>query len=158
MSDNKMDPKAGHKFFSANCFNAVWGFLDKDERTPEENEKMIETAHASLYHWLERDDCTDENLSIGYWQISRVYSVVGDGSQATRYAEKCLAVSENLEPFCKGYSFEAAARAGFVSGETDAGKRFLEQAGKCLEEVSDPENSELLKADLEELEKMSSGG
>ena len=77
--------------------------MEKPNRTDREDDLMREMAHASLYHWLQREDCNEENLSIGYWQVSRVHAVAGDGPGAVRYAEKCIRVSEELPPFFKGF-------------------------------------------------------
>ena len=82
-----------HKKLSADCFNRAWELLDKKERTAEENERMISLAHASPAHWRMREDCTDRNLSVGYWQLSRVYAVLGQGNNAECYGGLCLRVS-----------------------------------------------------------------
>ena len=73
----QFEPAAAHRWFSADCFNRVWALLEKAGRTPAEDERMISLCHASLAHWRERMDCTTRNLSIGYWQLSRVYAVLG---------------------------------------------------------------------------------
>ena len=44
------DTEAGHKYFAAHCFNATWDLLDKESRTDEETEAMIDLAHASRSH------------------------------------------------------------------------------------------------------------
>ncbi len=31
------DVTAAHKFFAADCYNQTWGFMDKANRTPEED-------------------------------------------------------------------------------------------------------------------------
>ena len=33
-------------------FNGVWELLEQGERGPEEDELMLDAAHASLYHWM----------------------------------------------------------------------------------------------------------
>ena len=43
---------------------------------------MISVAHASLALWRMREDCMDHILSIGYWQLSRVRAVQGQGDNA----------------------------------------------------------------------------
>lgn len=47
------DIEAAHKRFSAECFNRAWDLLDKEKRTPEEEQKMIELCLASIWHWTE---------------------------------------------------------------------------------------------------------
>jgi hypothetical protein len=142
-----------HKFFSASCFNEVWTFLDKANRTCEEDRLMREMAHASLFHWLKREDATPENLSVGLWQVSRVYSVLERPMEAKAYAGECVEFSEKneLPPFFLGYACEAAARAARVAGEEEAKKAYLGKARACLEEVSEADDRKLLETDLDEL-------
>jgi hypothetical protein len=82
-----------HKQLAVNSFNAVWDLLDLNERTKEEEEKMIHLAHASFYHWTQVEGPTAKNLSIGYWQLSRVYATAGLGERSLYYAEQGLSVS-----------------------------------------------------------------
>ena len=78
------DSAKAHQFFSAHCFNSAWELIDKPERTPEENEQIIQRTMASLWHWTQREDCTDQNLSIGYWQAARVYALAGEPDNARK--------------------------------------------------------------------------
>ena len=101
------DPAPAHKFFSAHCFNSTWELIDQPERTPEENEQMIQRAQASLWHWSHRPDCTHQNRSIGYWQISRVYALCNEPKNARKYAQLCLDITPADDAFCLGYAHEA---------------------------------------------------
>lgn len=139
-----------HRFFSAHCFNEVWGLLEKPDRSVEDDRLMREMAHASLFHWLQRDDATPTNLSVGLWQVSRVYSVLNHPVEAMNYAEECLELSEleRLSPFCLGYAHEAVARAAKVGDDGEECARALERARECLARVEDAEERSLLEADL----------
>jgi len=147
--DAKPDLAAAHRHFSANCFNEVWGLLDKGDRTRREDQRMIELAHASIWHWTQRDDCTDINLSIGYWQASRVYAVLGMTDEARRYGELCLAFSEKAPPFYLGYAHEALARAASVAGDRETAADHLAAARAAAESVTDEESRKMLLDDLE---------
>ncbi len=148
-----MDVSAAHKYFSAACFNEVWDLLDKKTRTAEEDRLMREMAHASLFHWLRREDAEATNLSIGLWQVSRVHAVLGEGSAAGRYGAECLAISEenDLPPFYIGYGHEAAARAAKISGDGGKVSLHLASAETMAEKVEDEGERRALLADLNEL-------
>ena len=79
---------SAHRYFSAECFNRTWDFINKPKRTAEDNQKMILLSLASLWHWTQRSDCTPTNLSIGYWQASRVYVLVGQVENARIYGQQ----------------------------------------------------------------------
>lgn len=66
------DVAAVHRYFAAHYFNAAWDLIDKATRTPEEERLMVALNEASLDHWQNRSDCTNENVAVGYWQASRI--------------------------------------------------------------------------------------
>jgi len=84
------DLKVAHAYFSAHCFNSTWDLLDKKERSAAEDQDMILRSMASLWHWTQRPDATNTNRSVGYWQVSRVYAVLGRADEARRYGELSL--------------------------------------------------------------------
>ncbi len=144
-----IDKPAAHRYFSTACFNAVWSLIDKPDRSLDDDESMISLAHAAIWHWTQREDCSPRNLSIGYWQLSRVYALIGQGERARYYGDRCLAVSRDEEPFYLGYAHEALARAAAVLQDGDEMAEHLRQARDLAEAVSDVEEKKILMADLE---------
>jgi hypothetical protein len=142
-----------HKQIASQCFNRVWDLLDLQERTREEEEQMIHLAHTSFWHWTQVENHTPTNLSIGYWQISRVYAVVGNGEQALYYANRCEEVSlnGNIPPFFIGYAYEAQARAYKVLGQDNDAQSSYQKAKTYTELVVDEESKKMLVKDLEEI-------
>jgi hypothetical protein len=59
--------------------------MDLNERTKEEEEKMIHLTHVSFWHWTQVEGHTPRNLSIGYWQLSRVYAIAELGERSHYY-------------------------------------------------------------------------
>ena len=145
------DAAPAHRHFSASCFNETWVLIDKPDRSPEDDEEMIRLAQASLWHWTQRPDCNDTNLSVGYWLASRVHALVGEPDNARKYACLCQDKAPD-EPFYQGYACEAIARAEMVAGNSAGGREHLEKAWHFAERVADPEEKQLLVDDLRELE------
>jgi len=144
------DLSSAHRYFSAECFNRTWDFIQKPKRTAEDNQKMILLSLASLWHWSQRSDCTPTNLSIGYWQASRVYALVGQAENARIYGQLCIKASqgEAVLPFYLGYAYEALARAEMVAGNREKMTDYLQQAFQVAEQISDPEEKKMLLDDL----------
>ena len=142
------DPAPAHKFFSAHCFNRAWELIDKPKRTPEENEQMIQRTIASLWHWTQREDCTDQNLSIGYWQAARVYTLAGEPDNARKYAKLCLDITPADDAFCLGYAHEAMARAEALAGNDELANEHLELARALATQIEKAEDRKLLEDDL----------
>ena len=152
MADSSsFDTEDAHKVFSAHCFNHAWELMGKSERNTEENEQIIQCALASLWHWTQRPDCTSQNLSIGYWQVSRVYALAGESDNACKYAQLCLNHTPSDDPFCLGYAHEAMARAKLLDGSKKDVADNLSHARRHAEQVADSENRKLLMDDLDEL-------
>jgi hypothetical protein len=146
------DVQQAHKHFSVDCFNKTWDNIDKDSnRSIEENMEMLHTAIASLWHWTQREDVTPKNLSIGYWQVSRVYCLVKQPNNARRYGLLSLQYAKELSPFLKGYAYETLARAEMIADKRVIMKEYLAKAHEMLELVDDEEDRQLLAKDLESL-------
>jgi hypothetical protein len=139
-----------HKYFSARCFNETWENIDKSNtRSTEDDMEMLHTAIASIWHWSQREDVTAENLSVGYWQVSRVYCLIGQPNNARRYGLLSLKHAKGLSPFYRGYSYETLARAEMLNGNRVIMLTHLQKAHEMLEQVEDEENRQLLSKDLE---------
>ena len=143
------DIHEAHKYFSADCFNKTWEYIDKDgNRSVTENMSMLHTAIASLWHWSQREDVKPENLSVGYWQVSRVYNLINQPHNARAYGMLALQHAEGLPPFYKGYAYETLARAEMILNNRIIMNVHLERAQALLAQIEDEEEKQLLQKDL----------
>ena len=145
------DAKAGHKYFAAHCFNRAWDLIEKKDRTAEDDRLMVALNQASIYHWLQRPDCGSERPSVGFWQASRIQSLLGNAVEARRQAEVCMSYSGGLEPFCLGYAHEALARAAKIAGDRDLTRSHKEEAKKLASAIKKKDEQNLLLQDLESI-------
>jgi hypothetical protein len=143
------DIQTAHKHFAASCFNLAWELMEKPKRSAAEDEQMIRLNYASLWHWTQRADCSQRNLSVGYWQASRIYALLGQTENARRYARLCLDTSLEEGPFYLGYAYEALARAESVIGNQAEMEAYLAEARRLAEAISDVEEKQMLSADLD---------
>lgn len=146
-----------HKHFSTKCFNDTWVYIDKEDRSAKDNEQMILLAHASFWHWTNRDDFTDRERSIGAWILSRVYALVGEINNARKYAEMSLdaAKNGNIGAYFIGYAHEAIARAAMISGDESSKRAHVKEARKLAATIKDDNDRGFLEKDLDEIEKVS---
>jgi hypothetical protein len=141
---------AAHRHFSAHCFNAAWDLMEQPERTTAQDEEMLRLSLASTWHWTQREDCTPANLSVGYWQTSRIYALMGQADNARRYGLMALTTVQDEEAsFYQGYAYEALARAEALAGDREKMAEYLEQARRAAERVPDGQSREMLEADLD---------
>jgi len=144
-----------HQNLSVECFNKCWALIDKANRSEEDTENMLLLAHTSLWHWKQRTDCAPVNLSVGYWQVSRVYALTGDAGMAKLFGVKSLHIGreKKLPAFYLGYGYEAVARAEMLSGNTSEALRLIAESRNELEKVTDKEERQVLERDITALEK-----
>jgi len=149
MSDQKETMKS-HEDFSVHCFNSAWNLMDKTTRTAIEDEDMLRLSMASCWHWTQRPDCTSQQLSIGYWQISRIHAMLGRSIEARRYGNLCLAASQDasVAPFSLAYAYEALARASAIAKNETNKLEYIKQANKVIETMTDTEMKKMLLDDL----------
>jgi len=134
------------------AFNQAWEFIDLAERDPEQEARMLESAHASFHLWCLVPDHNATHEAIGLWQISRVYAVLKDGANALRYAELGVkaAIAEGVDGFYLAYALESRARAWLLLGQSEKARADLPVARLALAKSQETETAQL-KADLEEL-------
>jgi hypothetical protein len=142
---------AAHRFFAADCFNRTWELLEMPARSQDQDEEMLLLALSSLWHWRHREDVTPQNLSVGLWLVSRVYSLLGNAENALTFAERCREQSTNTGPFYLGFAYESLARAEFAARNLSTASSYLERARGYAEQVSDVEERTVLLADVDEL-------
>jgi len=134
-------------------FNKTWGFIDNASRTVEEAEAMVHCAEASFWHWSQAPEATGQNFNIGYWQLSRVYSLAKFPEMAAYYGERCRATAyeHDLAPFYKAYAWEALARAAQVAGNESQCADYLKEAEALLPAITDADELGLIEPDLAQL-------
>ena len=154
MSHNEpgFDLAKAHVYFAMDCFNHTWTLIEKPTRTPAEEEAMVLCALASLWHWTQRKDGTNLNLSIGHWQVSRAWALTGHGENARHHAERSLKLAEGAGSFYIGYSHEALARAALVLKDAAAFREHLDKAKQHAARVKEADERAPLEKDLQDLE------
>jgi len=147
---DKKEIKTAHNYFSKHCFNETWDYLDKNDLTDNEQIEVLSSAFASLYHWSNREDKTNQNMSVGYWQLSRVFAKLKDGPNALKFANLCLDVSQNedVSEFYLGYAYEALARAEMINNNKMEMQKYLNEANNLCSKLIDKDEKDYLLADL----------
>lgn len=148
------DMKTLHRELSVKCFNRTWDIIDRADRTAADNQEMLQLAYTSLWHWNQRDDCTDQQRSIGYWQVSRVHALAGHADAARAAAECCLQVSPEDQPFLQGFAHEALCRAESVAGNSEAAQQHLQLARSYADRITNADEQKMLRDDLDALAAM----
>ena len=139
-----------HRRLGADLFNKTWTLMEKESRTPEEDDELIHCAHASAYHWQQAG--TAANRARSEWQCSRMYTVLGRAEPALHHARRCLEICESapeaLEDWDLPFAHEALARAHALAGDGAEARRHLDRARELTGAVADEDDRGLLESDL----------
>ncbi|MCU7820481.1 MerR family transcriptional regulator [Kitasatospora sp. DSM 101779] len=154
MTDTAAQPAAttpddGERRLAVDLFNGVWRLLEKEDRTVEEDDRMLHMAHASRHHWGQVGQPV--NLSRGEWQCSRVYSVLGRSEPAIHHATRSLQIcrEHGIGDWDLAFAYEALARAHAVAGDLAGARTWTEQALAAAEDIAEDDDRELVLTDLE---------
>jgi hypothetical protein len=145
-TDSVSDPR----LLAAQLFNETWSLLERTDRSPADDDRMLHAAHASRYHWERVPTATPANLSRGEWQISRVYNVLNRAEPALYHARRTLELcrEHGIGDWDLAFAHEALARAYAVAGDMARARSHTDQALAAAEDISEAEDRELLLADL----------
>lgn len=126
------DEREFHRKVAARCFNGAWDYLDKTARTKEDDQAMLQLAHASRYHWGLVG--TPRNAAVGDWQISRVYAALKQAHLSLLFANSSLETckKEKLADLL-ATAYEAVARAYAAAEDYALARKYLEMAKSQLE-------------------------
>lgn len=138
------------RHFAVQFNTKTWELLDQNQRTPEENELMVDYAHASLAHW--RVAGTGLHHQRGEWMLAHVYTVLGNASLALEHANRCLALTEQhkdlMEDFDFAFAYEAMARAHALTKDQTESQKFIDMAGQAGDRIKDKEDREIFLGDF----------
>jgi DNA-binding transcriptional MerR regulator len=144
-----LDPET-HRALAAGLFNRSWDLLELEGRSARQDAELIDTAHASAWHW--RHVGTAANEARGHWMLARVYSVLGHGPEAVYHARRANEVldlgGEGIEDWDRPAAAEAMARALVATGDLVGAAEWKARAAALLEGVTEDEDREVVENDL----------
>lgn len=140
---------------ASDLFNFTWELIEHPNRTDEEDEMMVNAAHASRLLWGMVG--TAVNLSTGEWQISRAYALVLRPEPALHHAANAIRIcrENGLGDFATGFAYEALARAYGVLGDVESRDTNLQSARACAERISLEEDRVWLLKNIDTVESLS---
>lgn len=146
--------KEEHKSLGIKYFNKTWDYIDKKDRTIEDDLQMMNYAHASRLNW-ELSGAPLLNIVRGEWQVSRVYSLLGMGEAALVHAQYCCdkTLEEKFSGFDLVFAHEAMAFAYKVLGRFEDMEAELALGYAALDQVEKQGDKDYCKSELDNIKK-----
>lgn len=135
-----------HRALGVELYNTTWELLEGGAAP----DAVVDTAHASAFHWSLAAGATAANRARSQWLCSHVYAVLGRPEPALYHAERCLALvqgtPDEMEEFDLPAAYEALARAHAVAGRSEEARRFLAVGRAEISTIADAEDREHLES------------
>jgi hypothetical protein len=137
-----------HRALGVELYNQTWELLEAGAAP----DVVVDTAHASAYHWRHAAGTTTANRARSEWLCSHVYAVLGRGEPALFHGERCLALVEGepdeMQEFDLPAAYEALARAHAAAGNSAEARRYLELGRAETAKIADVEDREHMESQL----------
>jgi len=143
-----------HRQTARRCFNETWDYLDKKDRSANDEQQMLHLVHTARYH--QSFIGTARNFAIGDWQISRVYAAIGEPRLAIHFAKSSLEIMEknNLSDILST-GYEAMARALAIAKDNDSARDYIRKAREQLDKSTvDDEEKKIYLDQIRETEQL----
>ena len=142
-----------HRQLGVDLYNNTWTLLEKEDRTRDDDDELLNMTHASAYHWSLASGAGPQNAARSQWQISRVNAVLGRGSAALYHAERCLehCTENQIGDWDLAAAYEAVARAHKAMGNDAEFRRNLELGRAALAQIANEHDREHIEEDLDTL-------
>jgi len=140
------------KAFAIKCFNLTWELIEKEDRSQEDIDRMINAAHASRYHWEVAGKAV--NLARGEWLISRVYAVLNRIEPCLYHADRCLKITleKDLKDFDLAFAYEAMARACKLAGDDVETAKYITLTKEAGGKIADKDDQVYFFSELETIQ------
>jgi hypothetical protein len=128
--------------------NRAWTLAESLSRTPEEDEEMLQAAHAAMYFWKIVGNA--RNRAHAAQLVAHAYALLGQGSAAKHFQAKSQPVllGESAEAWERAMAHAVAANVAAANNETQAHSEHYSKAVSLMESLPDAQDRNILSATL----------
>lgn len=144
------DPKPWHRHFAMECNNRAWA-LTTASRTPGENQEMLDTAHASAWHWGLIGH--ESNHMRAKMLLAEVHACLGNGAEAMTKAKTMHAyfLARETPDWEIAFAHAIMAHAAHAAGETDIYRESYRRAEATIEAIADAEDRSIVQQTFQQI-------
>ncbi len=146
------DLDRAHHWFGVEFNNGIFPLLEKNDRTDDETEKMIQMAFASTLHWNSYSGGKIANNARGVNMIATTFTYAGMKEAALYYANRnhdiVFSNLNSVAVFDVSYSLMVMARANALNGNFREAKKYYDECIRSIEEIKDKEDKDIVVSDL----------
>ena len=139
-----------HKRFGAKANNRAWE-LSVLERTAEQDQEMLDVAHASAWHWSAIG--TELNRMRSTMLLAEVHALLGLGASALRYAEEMRTyfVGRETADWELAFTHVIHAHAASAAGAVETHRIAYQSAEIALKAIADEEDRAIVNKTFQQV-------
>jgi len=128
--------------------NRAWTLAEMPRRSPEEDEEMLQAAHAAMYFW--KIVGKPSNHAHAAQLLAHVYALLRLPGPAAHYLGKSLPhfTQHDCAPWELAFAHAVAANVASAEGDATAHAEHYLQAKAAAEHITDAETREMFAATL----------
>jgi len=133
---------------AAQANNRAWRLSELPSRSPQEDEEMLQAAHAAMYFWKLVGSAG--NRAHAAQLVAHAYALLKLPSPAKRYLAQSepFFLERDCEPWERAGTFAVKASVAAAAGESEAHASSYREAARLIAALPDPEDREILSATL----------
>ncbi|MCF7688298.1 MAG: hypothetical protein K9M98_06880 [Cephaloticoccus sp.] len=137
------DPNNWHRHFAMECNNRAWE-LTTSTRTSEQDREMLDTAHASAWHWGIAGN--EINHMRAKMLLAEVHACLGDGTLALAYAQEMQAyfLDHDTPDWEIAFTHAIHAHAALAAGELETYRESYRSAETAILAIAEQEDREIV--------------
>ena len=143
---------------AAQANNRAWSLSESLSRSPEEDEEMLQAAHAAMHFFkIVGDANTRAHAAL---LVAHVYALLKLPNPAKHYWERIESVflAQDCKPWDRALAFAVKACVAASAGESEPHTRSLRMAEQLVAALPDAEDREILNATVRVIPRPTSAG
>jgi hypothetical protein len=155
---NPEDEPKWRRRLGSGANNRAWTLSEQLSRTREEDDEMLNAAHASAYFWSTVGN--EQNAALAHLLLGQVHALLGGAALAARYSKSAseFFTGRDSEPWELALSHAIAANAAHCSGDARSHQTEYAAALRAIETIADAEEKEIVLATMRVVPKPSTSG
>lgn len=141
------DVAVWHRRLASQANNRAWTLAEALSRTPEEDEEMLQAAHAAMYFWNIVGNA--RNKAHAAQLVAHAYALLGQGSPARHFAAKAQPVllGEEAEAWEQAMAHAIAANVAAANNDANTHSEHYSKAVRLMESLPE-QGRKVLQATL----------
>lgn len=139
-----------HRALGSRLYNRTWELLGIADRTSDQDDELVDTAHASAWHW--RQVGTAANQARAHWLLARVHATLQHGSVSLHHARRAVELVEagggGFRDWDAAAAAEAMARAFAANGDLPDARAWKARAIDLLAGIASPADREVIERQI----------